>query len=1093
MIKENISQAIIDNMTSPIRRIEGKAELFGSSAATHEGNVITINDVCPKPHEAHIQLKSKNLFNVDAVVSNTRVINNHDGTLTIIAPAGSSGTDAAHPKLLSDYAPLLEVGKTYTLSAETTAIANKQIYLIGSKYAWKYGTPHTITQAELDNGVYFYATEGGATCTISNIQIEEGTTATSYAPYMYYPKEDETNIFDTDSIVIGAIGYSNGAEVNNNTYLRTGYYKIEPNTKYYYDIGTLAFNSAHVYDSNKVWVSRADTTNGTIKTPDNVSYLRLTFRKADSTEITEDELAAIKQQPLCISKTNAFIYLKDFSGVKIYGSGKNLWDAAKHNNRLHGGGTRIVTDYIKVAKNTDYVISVDGSTNTHWQVKGFTEKQMTDNSINYIWNNGANLGGDRYYFNSGEYEYVAFRTWKTMAEYGVTENSQYQLELGRTATEYEPYKEPIEVQASADGKATIPSLAPTMALVNNYGLPMVVNCLRAAKITYSSKDALKSFKLERAGENKFFGYGISTKATISLLDKERKINPNSDNYYSLLLGNDGEYVNPFPFMYLDSYTRDEVTNDLTITAYDAIYAAAAHTVSEINLNSYTIREFAAAIAEILNVGFSVIGVEDGSFDTMYEDGANYGGTESLREALNDVAEATQTIYFIQGDKLTFKRLSNAEAAALTIGKSDYFELQNKEQVTISGVCSATELGDNIEAKYDEKFVSGSWIWNEELNYDFVDTTPINFTSEGRAFNTIYASPGTMFLFYQHTETSDGLSAYSGMDENEDGKFDGWGVMDYNARGRVIDFGAEPQKLTPALYNYLMANATPNGTGAIVGVEGITQYARDNPFWELREDAADLVSKAANAIGGLTIGQFDCSWRGNFLLEIGDKIELVTKDNEVITSFFVDDALEYTGALKQSTKFEYTDEEESVNNPTSLGEVIKQTFARVDKANKEITILASETEQNQESISTLFINTATINASVREVETNTNARLQSVNDSIETLTNQVSASMTADAVKIEIQKELDNGVDKVVTNTGFKFDDEGLEVSKSGSEMTTRITEDGMIVYQSEEAVLEANNTGVKAKNLHATTYLIIGNNSRLEDYGTSRTGCFWIG
>ena len=60
-------------------------------------------------------------------------------------------------------------------------------------------------------------------------------------------------------------------------------------------------------------------------------------------------------------------------------------------------------------------------------------------------------------------------------------------------------------------------------------------------------------------------------------------------------------------------------------------------------------------------------------------------------------------------------------------------------------------------------------------------------------------------------------------------------------------------------------------------------------------------------------------------------------------------------------------------------------------------------------------------------------------------------------------------------------------------MKTQITEDGMTVYKNEDAVLTANNTGVDAVNLHATTYLIIGNNSRLEDYGSDRTGCFFIG
>ena len=51
----------------------------------------------------------------------------------------------------------------------------------------------------------------------------------------------------------------------------------------------------------------------------------------------------------------------------------------------------------------------------------------------------------------------------------------------------------------------------------------------------------------------------------------------------------------------------------------------------------------------------------------------------------------------------------------------------------------------------------------------------------------------------------------------------------------------------------------------------------------------------------------------------------------------------------------------------------------------------------------------------------------------------------------------------------------------------------MEVRNGDGAVLTANSVGVDAANLHATTYLIIGTNSRLEDYDTNRTGCFWVG
>jgi hypothetical protein len=97
------------------------------------------------------------------------------------------------------------------------------------------------------------------------------------------------------------------------------------------------------------------------------------------------------------------------------------------------------------------------------------------------------------------------------------------------------------------------------------------------------------------------------------------------------------------------------------------------------------------------------------------------------------------------------------------------------------------------------------------------------------------------------------------------------------------------------------------------------------------------------------------------------------------------------------------------------------------------------------------------------------------------------------VTIAIQSELSNGVDKVKTTVKqYTFDDEGLTIASSENAISTQITEDGMTISDNYTEVLTAKSEGVKAKNLHATTYLIIGNNSRFQDYG-NRTGCFWIG
>ena len=113
-----------------------------------------------------------------------------------------------------------------------------------------------------------------------------------------------------------------------------------------------------------------------------------------------------------------------------------------------------------------------------------------------------------------------------------------------------------------------------------------------------------------------------------------------------------------------------------------------------------------------------------------------------------------------------------------------------------------------------------------------------------------------------------------------------------------------------------------------------------------------------------------------------------------------------------------------------------------------------------------------------------------------LTARVEATMAAEAVSLLVKSELDNGTSKVETATGFTFDENGLNISKTGSEMTTQIDEDGMTIQRDGEDVLIADHEGVNAYNLHAKTYLIVGESSRFEDYnkdGETRTGCFWIG
>lgn len=500
-------------------------------------------------------------------------------------------------------------------------------------------------------------------------------------------------------------------------------------------------------------------------------------------------------------------------------------------------------------------------------------------------------------------------------------------------------------------------------------------------------DALKSFDIERVGDAKFFGYGICQKANIKLIDTKRELEITTANSFKLYMGVHEDYITPFPTFYVTEVHRDENTGELSVTAYDAINKAAAHTISEVTIpvatdeeqRGYSIYTMALACANHLGIAaIELVDVGDDSFNTFYEDGANLEGSESIREVLNAIAEATQTIYYINAaGALVFKRLDKDGEAAAAITKDAYIALDSKTNRRLSTITSATELGDNVTASID------------------------------------------------------------------------------------------------AL--------------------GTTQVVRDNPFWELREDIAELLDAAIEAVGGLTINQFTCSWRGNYLVEIGDKLALTTKDGGEVYSYLLNDKCSYSGGFSQATEWSYAEDNVASSNANTLGEALKQTFAKVDKANKQIDIVVSETEATKAAIASIQANTDSIALSVQQIEQVNKETADSINSEIAELTEKVNLAITEEQLTIAVKSELDNGVSKVTTNTGFTFDDTGLTVNKQDSEMSTTITDDGMTVYKDNEAMLTANNQGVNAVNLRASTYLIIGTNSRLEDYDGSRTGCFWIG
>ena len=490
--------------------------------------------------------------------------------------------------------------------------------------------------------------------------------------------------------------------------------------------------------------------------------------------------------------------------------------------------------------------------------------------------------------------------------------------------------------------------------------------------TFLPDGKLQSITIDRTPTiGKFFGYSLCQKAVVKLTDKEKTVSVAAGQmikcYIGVLVDGTPEYA-ANPNYYIDNIERDNKTNVITITAYDLLNSASRHTVNELDVvPPITLTGYADLIAAKLGTAvlWSTSSVPD--VITYEADNLpNLNGTETLRKALDAIAEITGTICFIGADnKIHFKQLTTIETP-IAISCDDYIELSSQDSVTISKITSVTELGNNISAGTDT---------------------------------------------------------------------------------------------------------------------GFNQIIRENPFIVNRADIVDILTNLCTRISGITIIPYNLKWRGNPAFEFGDCISIARKNSTSILTFYMGESLVYNGGLSVTSVWESTEEENIDSAPVSIGEVINQTNAKVDKVNHTIELIAGQTDANTDNIGALQISTNNIGLSVAEIQHKQN----STESAIATL------QVQTDNVNIDIEDIKTNGVNKVVTKTGFTFDENGLDITKSGEEMHNTLDHTGMYVKRDEDVVLQANNEGVEAENVTVRTYLVVGDNSRFENYGTNRTGLFYIG
>ena len=145
-----------------------------------------------KSYKTGLIAKTKNLFNINALTPYTpetlpyQTAGRYNGHIITKCDDGTSVSKSN--KLLKELCPDLVAGERYILHFDTNGTGSQAntIYLYATESVWLNGYTHIVTEAELNGTVYFYGNYPSLdVATISNFQIEKGTTATDYVPYGY--------------------------------------------------------------------------------------------------------------------------------------------------------------------------------------------------------------------------------------------------------------------------------------------------------------------------------------------------------------------------------------------------------------------------------------------------------------------------------------------------------------------------------------------------------------------------------------------------------------------------------------------------------------------------------------------------------------------------------------------------------------------------------------------------------------------------------------------------------------------------------------------------------------------------------------------
>ena len=268
---------------------------------------LLLDNVSPVKHNMGVKVHGKNLFNLSNWVSDYMVTHEVLDNGQILITGASETTKSGY----TQFKQFLNAG-TYTVSATMTAnsTGTKQMVLV-----WQVkddqiiktlynpdgttGLQRTVTITLTESKYYYFGLYGGTDNDESvyvTIQIELGTTATAYTPYVpdltaVKVTRRGKNLFSGLTKGIG-IHSTNGSEITNSNYAASDYIPVDfnTNTNYYISgLPTTISNFVAAYNANKEFLGRtggsvnsnykmasaASFQSGTPQGTGDISYLRV--------------------------------------------------------------------------------------------------------------------------------------------------------------------------------------------------------------------------------------------------------------------------------------------------------------------------------------------------------------------------------------------------------------------------------------------------------------------------------------------------------------------------------------------------------------------------------------------------------------------------------------------------------------------------------------------------------------------------------------------------------------------------------------------------------------------------------------------------